>query len=231
MGTVAGMTDSDAAVIFDIDGTLTDSTYHHAVAWHRAFARHDIVIPLWRIHRTIGMGGDKLVAEVAGDEVEERHGDSLRDAWREEYVEIKSEVAPLAGGTELIRELVRRGYRVALASSGDPEFADEALDDLDIRDDVTVLKTSEDVDGSKPEPDLIETTLESLEGPRAVLVGDTPYDVESAERAGIRCICLRSGGYSEAELTDAGAALVVDVPEDLIDLDWEKYLEGKGARA
>ena len=170
------------------------------------------------------MGGDKLVAEVAGDEVEERHGDSLRDAWREEYVEIKPEVAPLPGASELLRALARQGHRVALASSGDPEFADEALDDLDIRDVVAVLKTSEDVDGSKPEPDLIEVTLESLGGPRAVLVGDTPYDVESAQRAGLKCICLRSGGYGEAELVEAGAALVVDVPEDLVDLDWEKYL-------
>ena len=224
MGTVAGMTDTDAAILFDIDGTLVDSTYHHAIAWQRAFARHDIAIPLWRIHRTIGMGGDKLVAEVAGEEVEERHGDSLRDAWREEYVEIKPEVAPLPGATELIRTLTHQGHRVALASSGDPEFADEALDDLDIRDHVAVLKTSEDVDGSKPEPDLIEVTLESLGSPRAVLVGDTPYDVESAGRAGLSCICLRSGGYSEAELVEAGAALVVDVPEDLLDLDWESYL-------
>ena len=66
------MTDSEnAAILFDIDGTLVDSTYHHALAWQRAFDRHDVPIPLWRIHRTIGMGGDKLVAHVAGDEVEE----------------------------------------------------------------------------------------------------------------------------------------------------------------
>ena len=113
---------------------------------------------------------------------------------------------------------------MALASSGDPEFADEALDDLDIRDDVAMLKTSEDVDGSKPEPDMIEVTLEAVGTRRAVLVGDTPYDVQSAERAGLKCIGLRSGGYSEAELAEAGAVLVVDAPEDLIDLDWEQYL-------
>ncbi len=222
------MTDT-AAILFDIDGTLVDSTYHHALAWQRAFDRHDLPIPLWRIHRTIGMGGDKLVAEVAGDDVEERLGDALRDAWREEYVEIKGEVAPLPGAAELVRSLAERGYRVALASSGDPEFADEALDDLDIRDDVAVLTTSEDVEGSKPEPDLIEVTLDRVGTRRAVLVGDTPYDVQSAERAGLRCIGLRSGGYSEAELTDAGAVLVVDAPEDLIDLDWEQFLSEGGA--
>ena len=87
-----------------------------------------------------------------------------------------------------------------------------------------VLRTSADVEGSKPEPDLIEVTLEAVGTRRAVLVGDTPYDVTSAERAGLRCIGLRSGGYSEAELTEAGAALVVDVPADLLDVDLAPYL-------
>ncbi len=219
------MTDSEpAAILFDIDGTLVDSTYHHAIAWQRAFDRHDLPIPLWRIHRTIGMGGDKLVTEVAGADVEDRLGDALRGAWREEYVEIKTEVVPLPGAADLVRALAKKGYAVALASSGEPEFADETLDDLSIRDVVAVLKTSADVDGSKPEPDLIEVTLEALGVQRAVLIGDTPYDVQSAERAGLRCIGLRSGGYSEAELVKAGAALVVDAPEDLIDLDWNPYL-------
>src|SRR4051794_25108145 len=222
------MTDH-AAVLFDIDGTLVDSTYHHAIAWQRAFNRHELTIPLWRIHRTVGMGGDKLVAHVAGDDVEERLGDALRDAWREEYLEIKTEVDALPGASALVRKLDAGGYRVALASSGDPEFADESLDDLDIREQVALLTTSEDVDNSKPEPDLIEITLEKVGTTRAVLVGDTPYDVASAERAGLHCIGLRSGGYSEAELTDAGAVLVVDSPEDLHDLDWEKYLTGGDA--
>ena len=221
------MTSTDqAAILFDIDGTLVDSTYHHALAWQRAFDRNDLHFPLWRIHRTVGMGGDKLVGEVAGDDVEEELGDTLRDAWKDEYLQIKTEVLPLPGAADLVRKLAADGYLVALASSGEPEFATEALDDLDIRDDVSVLKTSADVDGSKPEPDLIDVTLEALGTRRAVMIGDTPYDVQSAERAGLKCIGLRSGGYSEAELTEAGAALVVDAPEDLVDLDWDQYLSG-----
>ena len=190
-----------------------------------------MTLPFWRIHRTIGMGGDKLVAEVAGDEVEERLGD---DAARRLARGVRQDQG---GGPR--RSPARPtwssssptdGYLVALASSGDPEFADEALDDLDIRDDVAVLKTSSDVDDSKPEPDLVDVTLEAVGTRRAVLIGDTPYDVESAERAGLKCIGLRSGGYSEAELVDAGAVLVVDAPEDLMDVDWEKYLLARDER-
>ena len=99
--------DDTTAVLFDIDGTLVDSTYHHAIAWQRAFDRHDLPIPLWRIHRTVGMGGDKLVGEVAGDEVERDLGDALRDAWKEEYVELKAEVDPLPGAAELVRRLAK----------------------------------------------------------------------------------------------------------------------------
>ncbi len=217
-----------AVVILDIDGTLIDSTYHHALAWQRAFDRSDLALPLWRIHRAIGMGGDKLVAHVAGEQVEDRLGDTVRDAWREEYVGIKDEVRPLPGATDLVRTLDEAGLVVALASSGDPEFAREAVASLGIQEHVTVLKTSEDVDGSKPEPDLVQVTLEAAGAGRAVLVGDTPYDVESATRAGLRCVALRSGGYAEAELVEVGAALVVDGPQDLIDLDWDEYLSAPG---
>jgi HAD superfamily hydrolase (TIGR01549 family) len=217
--------DSTAAVLFDIDGTLIDSTYHHAVAWHRAFARHDVPVPLWRIHRAIGMGGDRLVAYVTDEETEERLGDRLRDAWREEYVELRTEVRPLPGARDLIARLREEGYRIGLASSGDPEFSREAVDLLGVRDDIELLTTSEDVDASKPEPDLIAETLARLDGvEQAVLVGDTVYDVESASRAGLACIALRSGGVSQAELLEAGAPMVADLPEDLMDVHWPIYL-------
>lgn len=213
-----------SAILFDLDGTLVDSTYHHAVAWQRAFVRLECPIPLWRIHRSIGMGGDRLVAHVAGDDVEQRIGDEVRDAWREEFSKIKAEVLPLPGAVELVRKVTKEGYRAALASSGDPEFSREFMEMLGVGDDVDLLTTSEDADASKPHPDLLEVTMEKLGADRAVMLGDTPYDVESAARLGLECVGLRSGGYSEAELTEAGAALVVDAPEDLLDLDWERFL-------
>lgn len=214
-----------AAVLFDIDGTLVDSTYHHALAWQRAFARITDVPPLWRIHRTIGMGGDRLVAQVADDATEQRHGDDLRDAWREEYLELRAEVRPLPGAAELVRRLADDGFTVALASSGDPQFAREAVELLGIGDAVSALLTADDVDSSKPEPDLVEETLRRLGGPdAAVLVGDTVYDVEAAARADLGCVTLRSGGFGRAELLDAGALRVEELPTDLLTIDWYKEM-------
>jgi HAD superfamily hydrolase (TIGR01549 family) len=212
------------AVLFDIDGTLVDSTYHHALAWQRAFHDLDVSVPLYRIHRSVGMGGDKLVGQVAGDEAEEQLGDRLRDGWRTHYQELRREVLPLPGAADLVHRVARAGHRVALASSGEPEFAAEAVERLGIGDDVSVLTTSKDVEGSKPDPDLVGETLARLDGvTHAMFVGDTPYDVTAARRAGLGCIGLRSGGYSEAELSGAGAVLVVDLPEDLVDLDWVEH--------
>lgn len=215
-----------SAVLFDIDGTLVDSTYHHAVAWHRAFARITDVPPLWRIHRTIGMGGDRLVAELAGDETEERYGEDLRDAWREEYLQLRAEVRPLPGAADLVHRLAGDGFAVALASSGDPQFAAEAVDLLGIGADLVALVTSDDVDDSKPEPDLVEETLRRIDRvDAAVFVGDTVYDVEAAARADLGCIALRSGGFGRAELIDAGALRVAELPADLLTLDWTQEMD------
>jgi HAD superfamily hydrolase (TIGR01549 family) len=211
-----------SAVLFDIDGTLIDSTYHHAIAWHRAFARYGDPPPLSRIHRAIGMGGDKLVAHVAGPAVEDHLGDLLRAAWREEYLGLRAEVVALPGAADLVASVRSHGYHVALASSGDPQFSREAVDLLGIADHIDTLITSEDVDASKPDPDLVAATLHELPDIRhAVFIGDTVYDVEAARRAGIACIALTSGGYARDELFDAGAAQVAAVPEDLIRLDWD----------
>jgi HAD superfamily hydrolase (TIGR01549 family) len=208
-------------VLLDIDGTLVDSTYHHAVAWRRAFVRHHVDVPLWRIHRSIGMGGDKLVAEVAGAEVEDRHGDALRERWESEYAALLDEVAPLPGARDLVVDLHQRGHVVVLASSGAERFAPAAVRMLVVADEVAGVTSSEDAEYSKPDADILAVALDRVSGERAVLVGDTPYDVEAASRIGLACVTVLTGGYSRAELEEAGAALVVESPGDLVGLDWD----------
>ena len=219
------MTDTSRdAILFDIDGTLMDSTYHHALAWHRAFARSGITVPVWRVHRTIGMGGDKLVTEVAGEQAEEEHGEALRDAWHEEYGKLVDEVPPLPGATELVREVAGQGYQVALASSGPKDFSKGAVGTLGVEDCLAVLTTADDAEESKPEPDILSATLKQMDVERAVLIGDTPYDVDSARKIGLQCITVLTGGYSHGELTESGAALVVEDLTQLTGLDWSAYL-------
>ena len=219
------MTDSPAAVLFDVDGTLVDSTYHHAVAWHRAFTREGMQVPVWRVHRTIGMGGDKLVGAVLGDEAEDRHGDALRKAWTEEYGELIAEVEPFPGASDLVRDLVGSGYVVALASSGEQQFAEAAVEDLGVGDQVAALTTTTDAENSKPDADILVATLDRLDGvERAVLVGDTPYDVASAARIGLGCVAVLTGGFSRAELEESGAVAVVEDLRELRDFDWSAHL-------
>jgi HAD superfamily hydrolase (TIGR01549 family) len=211
-------------ILLDIDGTLVDSTYHHALAWQRAFRRLDMTLPFWRLHRTIGMGGDKLVGQVAGDEIEERHGDELRDGWAEEYRQLTAEVRPLPGAAELVREVSDAGLLVALASSGEAEFSEQARDLLGIGDLVHTMTTAADADDSKPDADILTATLDRVPAERAVLVGDTPYDVEAAARIGLSCLCVLSGGFGREELEAAGAAMVVEELSELAGTDWNKHL-------
>ncbi|MGN6751917.1 MAG: HAD family hydrolase [Intrasporangium sp.] len=218
-GQQRGQTRHDT-ILLDVDGTLVDSTYHHALAWHRAFRRHDIPLPMWRVHRSIGMGGDRLVGALAGDEVEQSIGDDLRAAWYEEYAKLVDEVEPLPGAAELVRALSRR-FTVALGSSGKPEFTRQAVDLVGIRDDVAVVTTSEDAPSSKPAPDILEIALQKSGGRSAIVIGDSTFDVASAARMGAPCVAIRTGGFGPDELRDAGAVLVTRGLPDLLDADWD----------
>jgi HAD superfamily hydrolase (TIGR01549 family) len=198
------------AAILDVDGTLVDTNYHHALCWYRAFREHDLVVPLWRLHRHVGMGGDKYVAAVAGDGIEERLGDRLRERWEELFDEVLDEVAPLDGARELVQELKERGLTVVLASSSIEAHLDRFLDLLRVRNLADAWTMKDDVEASKPDPDLVEAALEQAGTRDAVMVGDTPWDVKAAKRAGIETICVRTGGFSEDELRSAGATVVVE---------------------
>ena len=203
------------AAILDVDGTLVDTNYHHALAWHRAFRQHGVVLPIWRLHRHVGMGGDKFVAAVAGDEAEERLGDAVRERWEELFDELIEEVEPLPGARQLIVELNERGHRVVLASSAIEKHLDAFLNKLDARELVEGWTTKDDVERSKPDPDLVAAALDDLGTRDAVLVGDTPWDVAAARRAGIETICVLTGGFSGAELREAGAAAIYESPDEL----------------
>src|SRR3954451_903083 len=203
--------------ILDVDGTLVDTNYHHAIAWFRAFRRHFLTLQVWRIHRHIGMGGDQLVAALAGDEVEERLGDSIREAESELYRELIGEVQAMEGSRELIEDLKEAGNTVVLASSAkdwEVKHYIELLDAAKIVDDWT---TSDDVEQTKPEPDLVHAALDKVGGrpEEAMLIGDTVWDVEAAHRAGVETLAVLTGGFSEDELRDAGAKEVFTSVEEL----------------
>jgi HAD superfamily hydrolase (TIGR01509 family) len=204
-----------AAAILDIDGTLVDTNYHHALAWYRAFRQHEIVLPLYRIHRHIGMGGDHLVAALCGDEVEEERGDDIRAAEGPLYMAMIEEVEPLSGARELIVELKERGQSVVLASSAKAGEVDHYLDLLDARELADGWTTSTDVDATKPEPDLVKAAIEKAEGDEAVMVGDSTWDCEAAKRAGVETVAVLTGGFSEQELREAGASIVLESIEEL----------------
>ncbi|MCW3050434.1 MAG: family hydrolase [Solirubrobacterales bacterium] len=196
------------AAILDIDGTLVDSNYQHALAWYRAMREHGHVLPIWRIHRHIGMGGDQLVKALCGEEVEERDGDAIREAEGRHYFAMIDEVEPLEGARDLIADLKESGHRVVLASSAKPEEVDHYLDLLDARDLTDDWTSAGDVEQTKPAPDLVQTAIEKIGGGPAVMVGDSTWDCEAARRAGVPTIAVLTGGFSEAELRSAGAVAV-----------------------
>jgi HAD superfamily hydrolase (TIGR01549 family) len=203
------------AAVLDVDGTLVDTNYQHALAWYRAFRQNGLVLPIWRIHRHIGMGGDQIVAAVAGDEVEEEKGDDIRAAEGPLYLAMIEEVQPLDGAKELIRDLKERGHAVVLASSAKADEVDHYVDLLEARDFADGWTTSEDVEATKPEPDLVAAAIEKAGGGEAVMVGDSTFDCEAARRAEIETVAVLTGGFSEQELREAGAVQVFDSIEAL----------------
>jgi HAD superfamily hydrolase (TIGR01549 family) len=201
--------------VLDVDGTLVDTNYHHAIAWYRAFREHGLTLPVWRIHRHIGMGGDQLVAAVAGKRVEDRQGDSIRAAETALYADLIGEVQPFTDARRLMELLDGRGRRLVLASSGKRDEIDHYLDLLDARDLVEAWTTSADVERTKPDPDLVVTAVDKVGGGEAVLVGDSTWDCEAATRADVPTLAILTGGFSEQELREAGAVTVFESLSEL----------------
>ena len=206
-----------ATAVLDIDGTLVDTNYHHAIAWFRAFSDHELILPIWRIHRHIGMGGDQVVTALYGEDVEERLGDDIRDAEGEHYAALIGEVRTMEGSRELIVALKDRGHVVVLASSAKEGEVEAYLDLLDARDLADAWTTSADVESTKPAPDLVHAAMARVDGDPAdaVMVGDTPWDVKAAAGADVPTLAVMTGGFSDAELREAGAAMIYESVAEL----------------
>ena len=208
-----------AVAILDIDGTLVDTNYHHAIAWFRAFRQHGIVLPIWRIHRHIGMGGDQLIGALTDERFEEREGDSVRAAEKVLYMELIGEVEPMQGARQLLEEIKRRGHTVVLASSAKADEVEHYVELLDARAIADAWTTSADVEKTKPQPDLVNSALQKAEADakEAVMVGDTPWDVQAATSAKVPTIAVRTGGFGQDELEEAGAAAVFESVAELLE--------------
>lgn len=205
--------------ILDVDGTLVDTNYHHALAWHRALHAHGHAVQMWKAHRHIGMGGDQILDALIGSEAAAEQGDAIREAEAEAYGELIGEVEPMEGARELIEKLRDKGATVILASSAKEDEVDHYLDLLDARELVDGWTTSADVESTKPNPDLVHAAIERAGNDNpSVMVGDSVWDVKAAKAAGLSTLAVLTGGFSEAELRDAGASQVV---ESIADLDFE----------
>jgi HAD superfamily hydrolase (TIGR01509 family) len=198
-------------VVLDIDGTLVDTNYQHAIAWHRALRERGYVVQLWQIHRHIGMGGDQIVTALLGEDVERTDGDAIREAEGEAYGELIGEVQAMDGATELLEELREEGLKAILASSAKAEEVEHYVELLSAHDLVEGWTTSADVERTKPHPDLIHAALEkSGSDSPTVMVGDSTWDVEAAGAAGVPTLAVLTGGFSDAELREAGAVEVCE---------------------
>jgi HAD superfamily hydrolase (TIGR01509 family) len=196
--------------IFDIDGTLVDTNYQHALAWYRAFRQNGVVMPIWQIHRAIGIGSDRVVEMLAGEQTERELGETLRAAVGPLYEEMIDEVEPMKDAHELLRDLKRAGHAVILASSAEEKEAERYIDLLEAEQFVAGYTTSADVKESKPEPDIVNAAIEKAGGGPAVMIGDSTWDCKAATRANLPSIGVLTGGFSDQELTEAGATIVFD---------------------
>jgi HAD superfamily hydrolase (TIGR01549 family) len=212
--------------IFDVDGTLVDSNYQHALAWFRAFRRYDITLPLWQLHRAIGMGGDQYVTYVAGDRTEKTHGDALRDAWEEEFDTMIDEIRPFEGARSLLEAVKDRGFRLVLASSGKSRHVETFLDLFGGKDLADAWTTSDDAENSKPAPDIVQAALDRVKGAHGVMIGDSTWDCIAAKKLDVPTLSVRTGGFSTEELTESGAVRVyeslVELRDDLDNTDLRK---------
>ena len=205
------------AVLFDVDGTLVDSNDAHAKAWVQSFAEHGITVDYTHVRRCIGMGGDKLMPEVSGLQDDSPRGAAIGtrrgEIFKEQFL---PHLKPFTNSADLVAAVKKRGYAVVAASSAKkdeltPLLAVAGVDAL-----MDGSTSSDDAEESKPDPDIIQAAMKRAKAspPETVMIGDTPYDVEAALRAGVAVIAFRCGGWSDEDLK--GAIAIYDGPWDLL---------------
>jgi phosphoglycolate phosphatase len=207
-------------VILDLDGTLVDTVYQHVLAWRSAFLSVGVDIPSWRIHGAIGVGGDRLVEQLAGRAVENAVGDEVRKLHGLRFEDLLPHVTPTEGAPELLEALRGRDLKVVVASSGEREVTERLLSVLGAAEHLHAWVSGDQVESSKPDSDLLQLAMEKVSGQAALVIGDTVWDVESAKACEFPCVGVLTGGVSEAQLTEAGAMDVRENPAAITsDLD------------
>jgi HAD superfamily hydrolase (TIGR01509 family) len=210
----------DAAMIFDLDGTLADSVYQHVMAWDSSLRANGIELSVWRIHRKIGMSGGLFVRALRrelGHDLTPELVETLQRGHSHAYEKLVEQVRPLPGARELLATLTHEGVPWAIATSGSRDVASRTLRILNVPDNIPVV-TRTDVAHAKPNPDLFLEAARRLnvEPGAAFVVGDSIWDLLAAQRAGSLGIGVLSGGYGDDELQKAGAYRVYDDPADLL---------------
>ncbi len=199
------------AVLFDLDGTLVDSNYLHVHAWTRAFSDADVAVEAWRIHRSIGMDGTRLLESLTpgvDDDTRER----AKDLHSRYYKELSPLLRPLPGARGLLEAVKKLELQVIFATSAPDDELSMVREVLDCDHLVSAVTSSADVDTAKPKPDIIEVALDraGVTAAHAVFIGDTVWDVEACKRAGVDTLGVLSGGVSRGELEKAGARRVFE---------------------
>ena len=205
------------AILFDVDGTLVDSNDAHAEAWIRAFAEHGITTDHVLVRKCIGMGGDKLMPRVSGIEEESREGAAIAKRRSEIFKqEFLSSVRPFRDVQPLLAKLKAWNYTLVAASSAKKDELQPLLKVCGASPYMDDATSSDDAEESKPDPDILQAALQraNVSHLQAVMVGDTPYDVEAAHRAGVATVAFRCGGWDDGDLH--GAIAIYDGPWELL---------------
>ncbi|WIX84013.1 HAD family hydrolase [Amycolatopsis carbonis] len=204
--------------MFDVDGTLVDSNYLHVHAWRRAFHEAGRAVDSWRVHRAIGMGSGKLLDTLLGEADAEKIGSAVKDRHSALYRDQAELLRAFDRAPDLIRTLAGRGVRVVLATSAGPDEIDLLRRILDVDDVIWGIVAGHDVEATKPDPEPVHAAIEraGTDPGHTLFVGDSVWDVESANRAGLHTVGLLSGGVSAAELREAGAVAIYADPASLL---------------